>query len=389
MADDSIGLVSQVKVAPETFAEISSFKMPIRSIFVVFVLALTASATAATPAASVGVAPVLQEEVANEVTLIGSAIPRRTTRVSAQVDGMVTAMSVDRGSHVEAGDPLFQLDAAIAQFDLDRAKALLAQAHAEVAEAERKYKEAERLRAEGHVPQTTLDTAGTTAAIARARRAERRAEVGRAERLFDQHLVKAPFSGTVVTKSAEVGQWIRSDSAVLQIVETDPARIEVPVPEHLYTQLENDATAVVRFESLPNQQFVAELGALVPQGLEGARTFPVWLEIDNEDRRIAPGMSARVTLSIGQEISSALFVPSDALVRRADGSTLVWLVEEDESVDDMIARAVRVRVGDANGDRSQVEGDGISVGDLVVVRGNESLRPNQRVRIVTGPIGGR
>ena len=87
--------------------------MLIRSILVVFVVASASIVSAATPAASVGVAPVLQEEVANEVTLIGSAIPRRTTRVSAQVDGMVTDMVVDRGSQVAAGEALFQLDAGI------------------------------------------------------------------------------------------------------------------------------------------------------------------------------------------------------------------------------------------------------------------------------------
>ena len=366
--------------------------MQIRSnlaVFVSLVLACAAS-FAATPAVSVGVAPVMQAELDREVTLIGSAIPRRTTRVSAQVDGMVLSMSVDRGAQVQAGDPLFQLDDAIARFDLQRAQAQLAQAVAEVDETQRKYKEAERLRAAGHVPQTTLDTAGTEAAVARARRDERRADVGRAKQLLEQHRVKAPFSGTVVTKSAEVGQWIRSDSSVMQLVETHPARIEVPVPEHLYSQLRDSTGADVQFESLPGERFSAVIGALVPQGLQGARTFPVWLEIPNEDGRIAPGMSARVTLAIGQASTSALFVPSDALVRRSDGSTLVWLVKDADAVDgDQVAQAVQVRVGVARGERSQVEGTGLAAGDLVVVRGNEGLRPNQRVRIVPGVAGAR
>ena len=86
------------------------------------------AAGAAERTASVSVAPVMEEALANQVTLIGSAIPRRSTRVSAQVDGMVVAMSVDRGSLVREGDELFRLDDAIARFDLARVRAQLAQA---------------------------------------------------------------------------------------------------------------------------------------------------------------------------------------------------------------------------------------------------------------------
>ena len=340
-------------------------------------------------AAPVGVATVLQEQVAEEVTLVGSAIPRRSSQVSAQVEGMVTAMRVDRGDVVSQGDELFRLDDTLAQYELERAEAQLAQAQAESEDAERKLSEAQRLRTEGHIPQSTLDTATTTAAVAAARRDERQAEVGRSKRLVAQHRVTAPFSGTVVAKDAEVGQWIRRDSAVVRLDETHPARIEVPVPENVYAQLGDSASVKVRFDSLPGQDFVGQVGARVPQGSAGARTFPVWFDIDNQAGRIAPGMSARITLGVGRGTRSALFVPSDALVRRSDGSTLVWLVREDASVDgDRVAKAVQVEVGGVNGDRTQVRGSGIAVGDLVVVRGNENLRPNQPVRVVTSAAGG-
>ncbi|MEM7099143.1 MAG: efflux RND transporter periplasmic adaptor subunit [Pseudomonadota bacterium] len=359
-------------------------------LLLIFGLTITScSALANERAASVGVAPVLEEELLTKVTLVGSAVARRTTLVSAQVAGMVESISVDRGDSVEQGQELFHLDDGIVRFDLQSAQAQLAQAEAEVAEAQRKFEETQRLRTQGHVPQSTLDTAGTVVAIALARADERNAELGRVQRQLDQHTVLAPFAGTVVDKIVEIGQWIRSDSSVLQLVEMDPARIEVPVPEHIFTQLRKTAQANVEFESLPNQQFDAQVGALIPQGLSAARTFPVWLELDNKGGQIAPGMSAKVTLFVGEGTTSALFVPSDALVRRADGTTLVWRVAEDRTNDGLIAQAVYVNVGESKGNRSQVRGTGLFVGDLVVVRGNESLRPNQTVQIVTGAAGGQ
>lgn len=349
-------------------------------------------AVAAGPPVAVGVAPVLSQQLPNTVTLIGSAIPKRLTRVSAQVAGMVTRLSVDRGSEVAEGAELFRLDDAIARIDLQRAEALLAQSIAEVAETDRKYKEAQRLRSDGHVPQTTLDTAATAAAIALARRDEQQALVARASEVLRQHTIRAPFAGTIVTKDAEVGQWIGTNTAVLQLVETNPARVEVPVPQRLFAQLKDGAAATVTFESLPGEAFSAEVGALIPQGLAGARTFPVWLEIANQEGRIAPGMSARVALTIGDAEATALSVPSDALIRRADGTTLVWLVEETaggNADSALIAKAVRIRVGSTIGDRIQVDGEGLAAGDLVVVRGNENLRPQQPVKVVAGSTGGR
>lgn len=357
-------------------------------VMAVFGVGGMASSPAVGAAVSVGVAAVTEEAPMSEVTLIGSAIPRRVTRISAQVDGMVLSLAADRGASVLAGDELFRLDDAIARFELQRVQAQLAQAKAEVAENQRKYLETERLRADGHVPQSTLETAATALAIARARHEERRAEVGRASRLLRLHRVEAPFSGIVVMKHAEVGEWIRSDSAVFELIEIDPARIEVPVPEHLFGQIKAGMMARIQLESFPNEIFEAQVGARVPRGSEGARTFPVWLELRNESGLIAPGMSARVTLPTDQNLSPVLFVPSDALVRRADGSTLVWAVREDTADSGaLIANAIPVQVGGTRGERSQVEGPGLLVGDRIVVRGNEGLRPNQQVRIVSGMDG--
>ncbi|MEM7000786.1 MAG: efflux RND transporter periplasmic adaptor subunit [Pseudomonadota bacterium] len=350
----------------------------------------TALPTNMANAASVGVAQVVRGNLANQVTLVGSAIPRRVTQVSAQVAGLITHMQVDRGSQVRANQPLFNLDSDLARLELRRAQAQLAQADAALSESRRKYAETERLRADGHVPQSTLDTAQTGVDISLAQRDERKALVDRAQLLLDQHAVVAPFAGTVVAKNGEVGQWIRSDSAVLELVETNPARIEVPVPEHYFSRLANGASATVRFDAMPETTFNTQVGALVPQGFTGARTFPVWLELSNAEARIAPGMSARVTLSLDGPATAVLLVPNDALVRRADGTTLVWLVRDSDAADgQQIARSLQVQVGETIGDNSQVDGQGLSAGDLVVVRGNESLRPNQAVRVTNPTLGGR
>lgn len=340
------------------------------------------------PATSVEVARVIEGVIQEDVALIGSVVARRSTRISAQVAGLVEALLVDEGSPVNAGDELFRLNDDLASIEVSRARALLAQSEAEASDAMRKLTEAERLHREGHVPMSLLESAQTVNAVAQALRDERKAEVARTRTLLAQHVVSTPFSGTVVAKEAEVGQWIRTDTPVLVLAEMDPIRIEVPVPQNEFDRISVGANARVEFESLPGATFEAAVTNRIPQSRDGARTFPIWLEMRNEDGRLAPGMSADVLLSVDQSTEPSLLVPNDALIRRADASTLVWVVR-DSGEGSGVAEPEPVSVGRARGGLREVTGTRLQAGDLVVVRGNESLRPNQPVRVInTTAIGG-
>ena len=122
---------------------------------------------------------------------------------------------------------------------------------------------------------------------------------------------------------------------------------------------------------------------LIPQSRDGARTFPFWLEIPNTENRLAPGMSAEVQLAVEQDTQPVLLVPNDALVRRADGSTLLWVVRENgEGVG--VVQPAQVLAGRSSKGLREVDSAALRVGDLVVVRGNESLRPNQPVNVRGG-----
>ena len=110
--------------------------------------------------------------------LIGSVVPRRVTRISAQVAGLVVDLQVDEADRVSKEDELFRLDDALASIEVRKARAQLAQAEAQVQESARKLSETERLHREGHVPLTTLETAQTDMAITAAQRDERKADPG-------------------------------------------------------------------------------------------------------------------------------------------------------------------------------------------------------------------
>jgi RND family efflux transporter MFP subunit len=332
----------------------------------------------------VSIAVVEKAAIGDDLALVGSAIPRRMSQISAQVDGLVEEFYVEEGQAVDAGDPLFRLDDRLARIAVTRAEAEVAEARARLEDAERRLGEAASLLPERAIPESVYESTRIEAEVARAAVMRLEADLARQEELQRRHRVVAPFDGVIVSRGAEVGQWIRTDSSVVGLAEVDRLRIEVPVPQQRFPEVSIGQQASIRFDAMPNRTFTGTVGRKIPSSRDQVRTFPVWIDFENSEGMVAPGMSARVSLNLSDSDQRSLVVPNDAIVRRADGSVLIWLVRDDGG--QLLATPASVQVGRVNGALVEVSGADVRAGDWVVVRGNETLRPRQPVRAV-GPSG--
>ena len=107
------------------------------------------------------------------------------------------------------------------------------------------------------------------------------------------------------------------------------------------------------------------------------RTFLLRVSADSVIDGMRPGNAVRAELSLPTG-SGGLSVPRDAVLRLADGRIVVWVVEETEA--GATVREQRIEIGYRYDGRVEVR-SGLSAGQLVVVRGNERLRPNQAVEL--------
>ena len=130
----------------------------------------------------------------------------------------------------------------------------------------------------------------------------------------------------------------------------------------------------VTIPALGTDSIVAVIVAILPQGYESSRTFPVIVQFLNPGRRVRGGMSATVRFTIA-ESREDLLVHKDAIITGARGSHL-FVVREDTAV------KLPVTTGLAFQGSVAVHGEGLQAGDLVIVRGNERLRDGQAVRVV-------
>ena len=102
--------------------------------------------------------------------------------------------------------------------------------------------------------------------------------------------------------------------------------------------------------------------------------------VANPDWALLPGMSVKAELALADNsadanASAALQVPADAVVRNSNGSSLVWVVRE--NAQGRVAQPVEVSLGRSAGNRIEIRARELKGGDLVVILGNESLKPGQ------------
>lgn len=320
------------------------------------------------------------EPVVEKVSLSGTVTSPRVAQVSTSVAGLISEMPVDTGTQVDKGDVLVKFDAALETLSLEQSKASTREAREELSEAKRRLRIALNLVDRDTIPETEVDARRAQVRIAEARVARLEAEQARQAERVERHTLEAPFDSIVSEKMTEVGEWIDPGTAIVELVAMEGLRVDVPVPQRHFPAVNPDTAVSVAFDALPDRDFGARIGKLVPVSDPTARTFTMRVLLDDAQVAITPGMSARVTLKL-ETGTRDVVVSRDALIRFPDGRVIVWVL--DTGGDTPAVEERRIETGLMFDGKVQVK-DGLEAGERVVVRGNEALREGQKVRITDG-----
>ena len=310
--------------------------------------------------------------------LTGSVTTAQVSRVSPEVAGKVASVALDAGDPVAAGAPLLQLDVQLARLAEARSQAAVDEAAVAAAEAARLVTEARRLVSRGNLPASQLAVREAAQAQADAVVARLQAEADEQAERVRRHTVRAPFNGTVSARLTEPGEWVSPGTAVMEVLALQDLRLDVQVPQEHYGLLAPDLPVKLRFDHRPATVVDGRVIAQVPQASADARTFLLRVGFTT-DLPVVPGMSAQVQLPL-PALTGAFSVPRDAILRRADGTASVWVV--DRGTSPPVARYIAVTLGAPRGDRVEVRGP-LPAGAELIVRGNERLQPGQPLSVRT------
>jgi multidrug efflux system membrane fusion protein len=277
---------------------------------------------------------------------------------AARGAGIVTALKVERGSAVRAGDVIAELsdegrDAAVKQ-----AEALLQQREAE-------YQANKRLIDRGDAPKNNLPALEAAVAAAQA-------AVAAAEAEAQKSVVKSPVDGVVDSVPVQVGQAVQVGANLAEIVGPDPMLAVGAVSEARRTLLKLGQPASVRF--IDNTKVTGTVSFVGLSGDKATRTYRVEAKMANPDAAIADGVTCE--MSVDLEPVEATSVPRSALVFSDAGVLGVRIADSNSQV-----RFMPVKLVDDG--REDVWVTGLEGTSRVIVVGQDFVKEGDAVEAVS------
>ena len=325
------------------------------------------------PPVPVRVAAVIQEEVSDQITLIGTTEPVSRSLVAAEVSGQVEAFPVREGDFVKKGDLLVRLRSKNLELRLQSAKAARERVRANLTFAERELARYTKLKDADSIAERKYDEVYFEHHSLQQQLLQTTADIEVLEDDIQKKSVRAPFSGFVAKEHTQVGEWLPVGGTVVTLVDLGHIKISVDVPERYSVKILSGEAVRVVVGNISDEPFFGKVSAVLPEGDANARTFPAHVRLANPDFKIKSAMEARVTFNLGTT-KKALLVPKDAIVRAGANRMVVV-------VDGGVAQPVNIDVLGYYDGNVAIAGP-VAPGVQVAIRGNERLMPGQPVQIV-------
>lgn len=252
------------------------------------------------PRSSVRVRTQSAEEVMRTIIVNGRTAPARVVELSAETDGRIEYIGVDRGASVNHSEVIVRLD------ERDR-RARLAQAEATVKQRQIEYEGRMRLKSESYVSEAQLQEAIAMLEAAKA-------ELTRARLDLDYMTIRAPFDGALQSRVVEVGDFVKLGEPIATFVDNRTIIVSANVSEFDARFVETGQAAEARLAT--GETVRGTVRYVAPVADEATRTFVVELEVDNSDGKLRAGGTAELRIPAdsvyAHRISPSLLTLDDA-----------------------------------------------------------------------------
>ena len=346
----------------------------------------------ASRAVPVEVAQIQRGPIASQRTFSGELEALAEFVVAPKVSGRVERVIVDIADTVKRGQVMAELDndeyvqaVAQAEADLLVARANLSEAKSTLEIAKREFKRSESLLERGIVSGSDFDAASQNQLAKQAQLEVAAAQVTKAESSLKTANIRLGYTKVtagwtggdenriVAERYVDEGQTVAANEPLLSIVELHPIVGVVFVNERDYAYLKPGQLVSLTTDAYPGEQFTGRIDRIAPVFRKSTRQARIEMTIDNPQHRLKPGLFIRATVVLAR-VPEATIVPEQALTIRDDRSG-VFIVSED-------GRSVawhEIKVGIREGNRVQVEGEGLS--GLVVTLGQQLVNDGTPITV--------
>ena len=336
----------------------------------------------------------------------GSIEAISAVEIKSKASGEILYLGAEVGDLIQKSDVLARIDQRTPSNTLSQTQADLDVAKVRLGNADSQLKRGIELHKAKSISDKAFEDIQEQHATAKAQLVRAEVFLENANIALDDTLVRSPIKGTVIFRPVEIGQVITSPTAavgggtlLMTMANLNQVRVRAVVDEIDIGKISLDQEVTLRVSAFRNKKFTGIVSKVEPLGLDvqNVTTFPVLIDIENEENLLLLGMNTEVEIEILNEKAS-LAVPSGSLRTRKDISfvaALVGVSKEDiraflstRHEDEGFTRFVVikdtnkgpvltwVKVGSTDFQNVEVQ-DGLSAGDKVYVLPSEGLVRSQ------------
>jgi membrane fusion protein, multidrug efflux system len=292
-----------------------------------------------------------------EITAVGSLRAVQGVDVTTEVTGLVRNLYFKSGDEAQSGQLLVQLNA-----DAD-----IAQLHALEAAADLSGTVYARDQVQYEAQAISKAQLDADAADLKAKRAQ----VASQAALVAKKSLRAPFAGRLGITTVNPGQYLNTGDKVVTLQAIDPIYADFKLPQQQLARISTGQTVTLTIDAFPGVSFVGKINAIDPRVDSSTRNFQAEATVGNADRRLLPGMFARVAVAAGG-VQRYLTLPQTAITYNPYGTTIFIAQKKAGTPDTLLAQQVFVTLGPTRGDQVAVL-KGVKDGDTVVTSGQLKL----------------
>ena len=334
-------------------------------------------------------------DVAAHLTVVGNLIGLQTVDVAPRLGGRLLSVSVQLGDPVRRGQVIAKVeDREIAEqvnqaeASMQVSKATIRQREADLKVAELNFERSKNLFERQLLAKQALDDAESRymAALAqldlsKAQQSQNEARLQELKFNLNNTIITSPVDGFIGRRNVDPGAMVNTNTAIVSVVDISRLKLIVNVVEKDLRNVTAGDVGVVEVDAYPGERFNGRIARVAPVLDPATRTASIEIEIPNTDKRLKPGMYARISLTV-EERKDTLVAPKSAIID-FENKRGVWMPSEDRR-----AQFVPVTLGIEGPEQIEIVA-GLKEGDRFVTTGAAAVRNNDQLIIAgEGGVGG-
>lgn len=302
----------------------------------------------------VSVVKAYTEEVVDDQVYSSTVKPWAKNNIAPQTGGRIEQLLVEVGDYVSTGQTVAQMD------DLQ-----LRQSELQVANDKIEYERLKSLYQQGGLSQSDFEAFELACNVHRSTY----------ENLQKNTVLRSPISGVISARNYDKGDMYAMAMPLYTVEQIVPVKLLIGISESDYNRVKKGDKATLTVDAFPSREFSGTITNLYPTIDAVTHTFTAEVKVVNADRKLRPGMYAKVNVTFGR--ASRVIVPDVAVVKQqGSGDRYVYVLNRADNT----VKFQKVVLGRRLGDRYVILG-GVAEGDEVVTEGMLRIKDGVTVKV--------